>query len=159
MDRNKIIDYSSWPLGTGTGNSSSCGLETGDSRTKSPRYSFAESWWTTIIFFEMNGFVEEEVTDSHYCSGSEWYLIWANPFIRRKYENQTSKIFGFRSDYRDRAGEFFTEGSHFSFGLWGAFAGNSDQFFGSWKRGRILGYIEGPVVRTAIYMISPLQKK
>ena len=37
-----------------------------------------------LSYFEMNGFVEEEVTDSHYCSGSEWYLIWANPFYQEE---------------------------------------------------------------------------
>ena len=35
-----------------------------------------------LSYFEMNGFVEEEVTDSHYGSGSEWYLIWENPFYQ-----------------------------------------------------------------------------
>ena len=39
----KIIDYSSESLGTRFGNSSSCSLETGDSRIKSPRYSFEKS--------------------------------------------------------------------------------------------------------------------
>ena len=37
-----------------------------------------------LSYFEMNGFVEEEVTDSHYCSGSEWYLIWGNPFYQEE---------------------------------------------------------------------------
>ena len=37
-----------------------------------------------LSYFEMNGFVEEEVTDSHYGSGSEWYLIWANPFYQEE---------------------------------------------------------------------------
>ena len=37
-----------------------------------------------LSYFEMNGFVEEEVTDSHYCSCSEWYLIWANPFYQEE---------------------------------------------------------------------------
>ena len=37
-----------------------------------------------LSYFEMNGFVEEEVTDSHYCSGSEWYLIWENPFYQEE---------------------------------------------------------------------------
>ena len=32
-----------------------------------------------LSYFEMNGFVEEEMTESHYGSGSEWYLIWENP--------------------------------------------------------------------------------
>ena len=27
-----------------------------------------------LSYFEMNGFVEEEVTESHHGSGSEWYL-------------------------------------------------------------------------------------
>ena len=37
-----------------------------------------------LSYFEMNGFVEEEVTESHFCSGSEWYLIWANPFYQEE---------------------------------------------------------------------------
>ena len=37
-----------------------------------------------LSYFEMNGFVEEEVTDSHYGSGSEWYLIWENPFYQEE---------------------------------------------------------------------------
>ena len=37
-----------------------------------------------LSYFEMNGFVEEEVTESHYCSGSEWYLIWENPFYQEE---------------------------------------------------------------------------
>lgn len=37
-----------------------------------------------LSYFEMNGFVEEEVTESHYGSGSEWYLIWANPFYQEE---------------------------------------------------------------------------
>ena len=36
-----------------------------------------------LSYFEMNGFVEE-VTESHYGSGSEWYLIWANPFYQEE---------------------------------------------------------------------------
>ncbi|KXT82573.1 GNAT family N-acetyltransferase [Streptococcus oralis] len=31
-----------------------------------------------LSYFEMNGFVEEELSESHYGSGPEWYLIWAN---------------------------------------------------------------------------------
>ena len=37
-----------------------------------------------LSYFEMNGFVEEEVTESQYGSGSEWYLIWANPFYQEE---------------------------------------------------------------------------
>ncbi len=37
-----------------------------------------------LSYFEMNGFVEEEVIESHYGSGSEWYLIWANPFYQEE---------------------------------------------------------------------------
>ena len=37
-----------------------------------------------LSYFEMNGFVEEEVTGSQYDSGSEWYLTWANPFYQEE---------------------------------------------------------------------------
>ena len=37
-----------------------------------------------LSYFEMNGFVEEEVTGSQYDSGSEWYLIWGNPFYQEE---------------------------------------------------------------------------
>ena len=37
-----------------------------------------------LSYFEMNGFVEEEVTGSQYDSGSEWYLIWENPFYQEE---------------------------------------------------------------------------
>lgn len=37
-----------------------------------------------LSYFEMNGFVEEEVTESHFGSGSEWYLIWENPFYQEE---------------------------------------------------------------------------
>ena len=37
-----------------------------------------------LSYFEMNGFVEEEMTESHYGSGSEWYLIWGNPFYQEE---------------------------------------------------------------------------
>ena len=37
-----------------------------------------------LSYFEMNGFVEEEVTESHYGSGSEWYLIWGNLFYQEE---------------------------------------------------------------------------
>lgn len=37
-----------------------------------------------LSYFEMNGFVEEEVLESHYGSGSEWYLIWENPFYQEE---------------------------------------------------------------------------
>ena len=36
-----------------------------------------------LSYFEMNGFVEE-MTESHYGSGSEWHLIWANPFYQEE---------------------------------------------------------------------------
>ena len=36
-----------------------------------------------LSYFEMNGFVEE-VIESHYGSGSEWHLIWANPFYQEE---------------------------------------------------------------------------
>ena len=37
-----------------------------------------------LSYFEMNGFVDEEVTESHYGSGSEWYLIGENPFYQEE---------------------------------------------------------------------------
>ncbi|CAM1658757.1 hypothetical protein SORA22_06690 [Streptococcus oralis] len=37
-----------------------------------------------LSYFEMNGFVEEEVIGSQYDNGSEWYLIWANPFYQEE---------------------------------------------------------------------------
>ena len=37
-----------------------------------------------LSYFEMNGFVEEEVTESHYGSGSCWYLTWATPFYQEE---------------------------------------------------------------------------
>ena len=37
-----------------------------------------------LSYFEMNGFVEEEMTESHYGSGSEWYLIWENPSYKEE---------------------------------------------------------------------------
>ena len=37
-----------------------------------------------LSYFEMNGFVEEEVTGSQCDSGSEWYIIWANPFYQEE---------------------------------------------------------------------------
>ena len=37
-----------------------------------------------LSYFEMNGFVEEEVTGSQYDSGSEWYMTWANPFFQEE---------------------------------------------------------------------------
>ena len=42
---------------------------------------FLQSPDELLSYFEMNGFVEE-VTESHYGSGSEWHLIWANPFYQ-----------------------------------------------------------------------------
>ena len=44
---------------------------------------FLQSPDELISYFEMNGFVEE-VTESHYGSGSEWHLIWANPFYQEE---------------------------------------------------------------------------
>lgn len=37
-----------------------------------------------LSYFEMNGFVEEEVTESQYDSGPCWYLTWANPFYQEE---------------------------------------------------------------------------
>ena len=37
-----------------------------------------------LSYFEMNGFVEEEVTGSQYDSGSEWYMTWVNPFYQEE---------------------------------------------------------------------------
>ena len=37
-----------------------------------------------LSYFEMNGFVEEEVTGSQYDSGSEWNLTWVNPFYQEE---------------------------------------------------------------------------
>jgi len=37
-----------------------------------------------LSYFEMNVFVEEEVTGSQYDSGSEWYMTWANPFYQEE---------------------------------------------------------------------------
>ena len=37
-----------------------------------------------LSYFEMNGFVEEEVTGIQYDSGSEWYMTWANPFYQEE---------------------------------------------------------------------------
>ena len=37
-----------------------------------------------LSYFEMNGFVEEEVPEVLYASSSEWNLIWANPFYREE---------------------------------------------------------------------------
>ena len=37
-----------------------------------------------LSYFEMNGFVEEEMTGSQYDSGSCWYLTWANPFYQEE---------------------------------------------------------------------------
>ena len=45
---------------------------------------FLQSPDELLSYFEMNGFVEEEVTESHYGSGSEWHLIWANPFYQEE---------------------------------------------------------------------------
>ena len=45
---------------------------------------FLQSPDELLSYFEMNGFVEEEVTGSQYDSGSEWYLTWANPFYQEE---------------------------------------------------------------------------
>ena len=37
-----------------------------------------------LSYFEMNGFVEEEVTESQYDSGPCWYLTWVNPFYQEE---------------------------------------------------------------------------
>ena len=37
-----------------------------------------------LSYFEMNGFVEEEVTGIQYDSGSEWNLTWVNPFYQEE---------------------------------------------------------------------------
>ena len=37
-----------------------------------------------LSYFEMNGFVDEEVPENHYGSGSGRQLIWANPFYQEE---------------------------------------------------------------------------
>ena len=37
-----------------------------------------------LSYFEMNGFVEEEVPEALYASSSGWDLIWANPFYQEE---------------------------------------------------------------------------
>ena len=37
-----------------------------------------------LSYFEMNGFVEEEVPEALYASFSEWNLIWVNPFYQEE---------------------------------------------------------------------------
>ncbi len=37
-----------------------------------------------LSYFEMKGFVEEEVTGIQYDSGSEWNLTWVNPFYQEE---------------------------------------------------------------------------
>lgn len=37
-----------------------------------------------LSYFEMNGFVEEEVPEALYASSSEWNLIWVNPFYQEE---------------------------------------------------------------------------
>ena len=44
---------------------------------------FLQSPDELLSYFEMNGFVEE-VTESHYGSGSERHLIWANLFYQEE---------------------------------------------------------------------------
>ena len=37
-----------------------------------------------LSYFEMNGFIEEEVLEALYASSSEWNLIWVNPFYQEE---------------------------------------------------------------------------
>ncbi len=37
-----------------------------------------------LSYFEMNGFVEEEVPEASYARFSGWNLIWANPFYQEE---------------------------------------------------------------------------
>lgn len=37
-----------------------------------------------LSYFEMNGFVVEEVPENHYGRGSGWQLTWANPFYQEE---------------------------------------------------------------------------
>ncbi len=37
-----------------------------------------------LSYFEMNGFVEEEVPEAQYASSTEWNLIWVNPFYQEE---------------------------------------------------------------------------
>ena len=37
-----------------------------------------------LFYFEMNGFIEEEVPEALYASSSEWNLIWVNPFYQEE---------------------------------------------------------------------------
>ena len=37
-----------------------------------------------LSYFDMNGFVEEEVPEAQYASSSEWNLIWVNPFYQEE---------------------------------------------------------------------------
>ena len=37
-----------------------------------------------LSYFEMNGFVEEEVPEAQYASSSEWNLTWVNPFYQEE---------------------------------------------------------------------------
>ena len=37
-----------------------------------------------LSYFEMNGFVEEEVPETSYARFSGWNLIWANPFYQEE---------------------------------------------------------------------------
>jgi acetyltransferase, GNAT family len=37
-----------------------------------------------LSYFEMNGFIEEEVPEAQYASSSEWNLIWENPFYQEE---------------------------------------------------------------------------
>lgn len=37
-----------------------------------------------LSYFEMNGFVEEEVPEAQYASSTEWNLIWLNPFYQEE---------------------------------------------------------------------------
>lgn len=37
-----------------------------------------------LSYFEMNGFIEEEVPEALYASSSEWNLIWVSPFYQEE---------------------------------------------------------------------------
>ena len=147
MDRNEIIDHSSWPLGTGSGNASSCSLETGDSRTRLSKLFFCRVLMNYYLTLKWMALLKKKKWQESIWQWF-WMVIWLGliPFIRRKYENQTSEIFRFRSDYRDRARRISPWRGHSSFRLWGAFAEIQTSFLVAEREGRILGYIEGPVV-------------
>ncbi len=45
---------------------------------------FLQSPDELLSYFEMNGFVVEEVPENHYGNGSGWHLVWANPFYQEE---------------------------------------------------------------------------